>query len=156
MAELQAATVTSADVATAIEETVGLRPGSVSTAEARGIFDLEVSEYDWHFHYGGCMILIYVAFQERILKDTSFFRVCIFSGWVAQACPWTESCGSHGCHGCGSGKSWSTRGAPTNRIFAPLRSSRCSGYVSRYVAGCSMCYETFWCVKAMELSWNFS
>ena len=34
--------MTTADVATAIEETVGLRPGSVSAAEARSIFDLEV------------------------------------------------------------------------------------------------------------------
>eukprot|EP00438_Fugacium_kawagutii_P025129 Skav208283 [mRNA] locus=scaffold897:1743:12563:+ [translate_table: standard] len=33
--------VTTADIATAIEETVGLRPGSVSAAEARGIVDLE-------------------------------------------------------------------------------------------------------------------
>ena len=34
--------MTTADVATAIEETVGLRPGSVSAAEARGIVDFEV------------------------------------------------------------------------------------------------------------------
>jgi len=38
--------VTTADVATAIEETVGLRPGSVSAAEARGIVDFEVSSLE--------------------------------------------------------------------------------------------------------------
>ena len=43
--DLQAA-VTTADVATAIEETVGLRPGSVSAAEARGIVDFEVSSLE--------------------------------------------------------------------------------------------------------------
>ena len=45
LSKFQAA-VTTADVATAIEETVGLRPGSVSAAEARSIFDLEVCSLD--------------------------------------------------------------------------------------------------------------
>lgn len=35
--------MTTADVALVLEETIGLRPGSVSAAEARGIVDLEAS-----------------------------------------------------------------------------------------------------------------
>ena len=38
--------MTTADVATAIEETVGLQPVSVSAAEARGIVDFEVSSLE--------------------------------------------------------------------------------------------------------------